>query len=106
MTMPATQPLIDDALARSPYPKHKGQTLDEIASTSEGLVYLDWLIGWLGEQGIKSDFRNSLSRYLARPEISRAVDEAIETRSASRGDVPGAWHPPGANRPWWEKARR
>jgi hypothetical protein len=101
-----TQTQVDDALARSPYPKHKGRTLDEIASTSEGLVYLDWLVGWLGEQGIKSDFRNSLSRYLARPEIRQSVDEAIETRSASRGDVPGAWHPPGINKPWWEKAKR
>lgn len=95
---------VDDALVQSPYPRFKGKTLGEIASTSEGLIYLDWLVGWMEEQKIDSDFRASLTRFLARPEISRAVDDVIDNRSVGKNDdVPGAWHPPGVNRPWWEK---
>jgi hypothetical protein len=98
---------VDDALVRSPYPRFKGKTLDEIAATSEGLLYLDWLVGWMEDQTLHNSqiqFYKSLQRYLARPEISRAVDDAIENRSIRKDDdVPGAWHPPGANKPWWEK---
>ncbi len=94
---------IDDAQVQSPYPRFKGQTLHEIASTSEGLLYLDWLIGWMEEKKIENDFRDHLKRYLKRPEISRAVDEAVDQRSFKNDDVPGAWHPPGLNKPWWEK---
>jgi hypothetical protein len=95
---------VNDAQVQSPYPRYKGETLDAIASTTEGLLYLDWLVGWLEEQDLRSDFRACLQRYLARPEISRAVTEAVESRSVGKSDdVPGAWHPPGLNRPWWEK---
>lgn len=94
---------VDDAKVTSPYPRFKGQALDEIASTVDGLIYLDWLVGWLQEKKIQGDFRDSLERYLARPEIDRAVEEAIDQQTFSSDDVPGAWHPPGLNQPWWEK---
>ncbi len=95
---------IDDAEVRSPYPRFKDRALHEIASTTGGLIYLDWLVGWMEEQKIASEFRKSLTRFLARPEISRAVDLAIEHRSSGKSDdVPGAWHPPGLNKKFWEK---
>lgn len=103
MSEPAAQ--VDDALVCSPYPRFRGKMLHEIASTSEGLLYLDWLVGWIQEQRLCGDFYDSLERYLARPEISRAVDEAIENREAGSDDVLGAWHPAGLNKPWWEKNR-
>lgn len=94
---------MDDSQAVSPYPKFKGKTLDQIAATSEGLCYLDWLIGWLEQTRQLGPFTNHLKRYLARPEVSRAVSEALESHEYDSDDVPGAWHPPGVNKPFWER---
>jgi hypothetical protein len=36
---------------RLPFGNYRGQTLDEVAATDEGLRYLDWLVGWDGLYG-------------------------------------------------------
>ncbi len=47
-------------------PKYKGQTLDVIAETDEGLKYLDWLYG----QDIRDPFlKAALRAYMEDPAI-------------------------------------
>jgi uncharacterized protein (DUF3820 family) len=53
--------------------KYRGQTIDNIAETDEGLLYLDWLIGqsWVHEMT-----RIALEVYLTQSSIVREIDRA------------------------------
>lgn len=59
---------------RMPFGKYKGSTLDEVASTDEGLRYLDWLVG----RDLYPETRLRIEAYLADPTIRRALEEAID----------------------------
>ena len=88
--------------ARSPYKKFLGKTLGEIGDSDEGLKYLDWLIGWMEDEEIRTDFYASLKQFVALPHISRAIELAID-KTGHDDDVPGAWHPEEFKKPWWER---
>jgi uncharacterized protein (DUF3820 family) len=55
--------------------KHDGKTLARIGSNSEGLKYLDWLVG---QDWVDGPLRENLQTYLRHPEIARQLDAAIE----------------------------
>jgi uncharacterized protein (DUF3820 family) len=58
-----------------PFGKYRGRTLDDIASTDEGLQYLDWLIG---QPWISGLLEGKLLTYLADPAIRRELDRILE----------------------------
>ncbi len=51
--------------------KYRGETLDDIASTDEGLKYLDWL---LGESDANAHSYPYLSAYMNDPSIKRELE--------------------------------
>ena len=54
-----------------PFGKHKGRTLDTIASTDDGLKYLDWLRG--ERSWGRRDIDSALAAYLDDAAIKREV---------------------------------
>lgn len=58
---------------RMPFGKFQGKTLDEIASTREGLLWLDWAAGEL--DGTAGD---RIRQYVALPGVAAAIDDAME----------------------------
>jgi hypothetical protein len=54
-----------------PLGKHKGETLDRIAETDEGLLYLDWIIG---QSWVRPRLQEALSAYLDFAPIRRDLD--------------------------------
>ena len=63
-----------------PFGKHRGKTLDAIASTDDGLQYLDWLRGERESKGqppfVKASALNeALAAYLDDPAIRRELDK-------------------------------
>lgn len=56
-----------------PFGKHKDKTIGEVASTDEGLRYLDWMVG-IAKPGY---FKNALESYLETPAISGEVDSVL-----------------------------
>lgn len=54
--------------------KYKGVTLDDIASTDEGLKYLDWLNGqtWLNDP-----LKKHVVNYLSDPSIRKELDALL-----------------------------
>jgi len=59
--------------------KYKGQTLDMIACTKEGLEYLDWLVGqeWC-RNSVKEHLENYLSDKSIQKELSAGDNEFEE----------------------------
>ena len=55
-----------------PLGKYRGQKLDEIAQTDEGLKYLDWLIG---QDWVQAPLKTALEAYLSDESISRELSE-------------------------------
>lgn len=59
-----------------PFGKYKGRSIDQIAESDEGLLYLDWLIG---QEWLKAELRRDLQAYLDQPtikaEVKRLLDE-------------------------------
>lgn len=55
---------------RMPFGKYKGQTLDDIASTDDGLRYLDWLAG----EDIRGPLKDALEAYLDDESISTELE--------------------------------
>lgn len=53
-----------------PFGKHVGKALDSIASTDEGLLYLDWLIG---QDWVRGQTREALTAYLGDPAIKKEL---------------------------------
>lgn len=58
-----------------PFGKHKGRTLDQVAETDKGLLYLDWLNGLENTSG---DLKLALETYLADPAIARELHRLLE----------------------------
>jgi len=71
-----------------PNGKHAGQTLDKIAETDPGLLYLDWLRGQRRRSGEPLD--DALAAYLDDPTIAKDIKPAIKRDSrplrAQRGE--------------------
>ncbi len=62
----------DAAAVRLSFGKHKGRSLDEIASTDEGLRYLDWLV----EEKIYDKWlRAALDIYMDDPAIKKELED-------------------------------
>ena len=57
-----------------PLGKHKGKTLDDIASTDEGLKYLDWIVG---EGFLWDRTEEAIKTYLADPAIQRDLNALV-----------------------------
>ena len=58
-----------------PLGKHKGRSIDEIATDDDGLKYLDWLVG---QDWIYGNFKVALKAYLGNPAIAREVERLTE----------------------------
>ena len=62
-----------------PFGKFKGMSLDDIAKTDRGLLYLDWLVG---QTWLKGNLKAEITAYLKDPaiadEIKRLVGEDEE----------------------------
>ena len=56
--------------------KHKGETIDDVALSDEGLQYLDWLIG----QDIPEDLQDALETYLGDPAIQEDLNDFFEEK--------------------------
>lgn len=67
-----------------PFGKHRGKSLDQIASTDEGLRYLDWLRGESGEQDQRPAARH-IRAYLDDVSIQRELDLAVQRRGRDHG---------------------
>ncbi len=81
MKMPFAQ-----AAARPLYfGKYRGRTLDDIGSTDDGLLYLDWLLSrhdptnFYGR--LDSGTLESLTAYLGDPTIAKELDAALKGRN-------------------------
>jgi len=61
---------------RLQFGKHQGQTIDAVASTDSGLLYLDFL------RGIKLDFhtKNAVCTYLDDPTIAKDLAALLEAK--------------------------
>ena len=57
-----------------PFGKFKGQTIDKVAETDEGLRYLDWMRG-LGD--LRPPHREALDAYLNDPAISEDLAKIV-----------------------------
>ena len=70
-----SEPELDDAIM--PFGKYKGKTLGQIASSDEGLLYLDWAAGeW--KDGIGDVVRAFLDDDVMQDEIKRLLEEPEE----------------------------
>lgn len=56
-----------------PYGKYRDQTIDQVASTDAGLLYLDWLRGHRESKSVDSPFDVALGVYLDDPSVARDV---------------------------------
>ena len=61
----------DAAATVMPFGKHKGRTIDAIASNDDGLRYLDWLTG--ERQGQTTQLDIALAVYLRDPSIQKEL---------------------------------
>jgi hypothetical protein len=75
----------DAAHVRMPFGKHFGRKLDEIASTDEGLLYLDWLRGdrekRIGAVAANPHFDTALRAYLDDPTIAAELTKLARGRA-------------------------
>lgn len=55
-----------------PFGKHKGEKLDDVAKTNEGLLYLDWLYG-----ETQGHVKNMLKVYLEDETIQKELKQLI-----------------------------
>jgi hypothetical protein len=63
--------------ARVPFGKHAGRTIDDVAGSDDGLLYLDWL----RDQDFSSPrcvrFGEALEAYLSDPTIARELEGLV-----------------------------
>ena len=64
---------------RMNYGKFKGMSLDDIAKTNEGLLYLDWAVGEINGEALKY-----IAAYVSHPMIKREIEEALDEREYNR----------------------
>lgn len=57
-----------------PLGQHKGKTLARIGANTEGLKYLDWLIG---QPWVNGRLKEALGVYLTHPQVAMQLDAAI-----------------------------
>ena len=57
-----------------PFGKHKGRTLDAIASDDDGLQYLDWMRGAREDDGKNDQVDRALRSYLDDPAIQKELE--------------------------------
>jgi hypothetical protein len=80
-----------------PFGKFKGSSLDSIASTDDGLCYLDWCVGEFGE----GDVLDAIETYLEDPGVQREVDRAVTEKEFRKEDREArGWH---GDKGWWSK---
>jgi hypothetical protein len=60
-----------------PWGKYKGCTLDFVAKTDEGLLYMDWFVGAAEKE---SATLTAMNEYLADPAVARELDAAVAAR--------------------------
>jgi hypothetical protein len=60
-----------------PFGKFKGRTIDQVASTDDGLKYLDWMVGL---DDLREPFKTDLTTYLAKPSVSQELDRILGDR--------------------------
>lgn len=58
-----------------PFGKHRGNELDRVAETDDGLLYLDWLNG---QENTSGDLKLALETYLADPTIAKELRNLLE----------------------------
>jgi len=83
-----------------PFGRFKGREIADVADSDDGLRYLDWLVGWIESDDDRKanmdGLLQAIREHLARPEIARRVDVAIEGSWADRPKDPEP-------KKWWEK---
>lgn len=57
-----------------PFGKYKGKTLDQIASSDEGLKYLDWL---MGQTNLFGEFKESINIYMSDEIIKNELTKLL-----------------------------
>jgi hypothetical protein len=57
-----------------PFGDYAGRTLDSIAATDEGLLYLDKIRGW---PALIPKVKNAIDIYLSDPSIARELDSLL-----------------------------
>jgi hypothetical protein len=62
----------DAAVFIMPFGKYQGRKLDDIASSNEGLRYLDWLFG--EGKDITKPWHAAVATYLADPSIKKELE--------------------------------
>ena len=60
-----------------PFGKFRGQTIDHVAESDAGLLYLDWLIG---QNWIRDGLRTALETYLGDPGIKGEIEKVMKVR--------------------------
>lgn len=60
---------------RMSFGKYKGKSLDQIASSKEGLRWLDWAAG---EFDPTSSAGAAIRMYVSDPQVQREIEEALE----------------------------
>ncbi len=60
-----------------PFGKYSRQRLDEIAETDEGLLYLDWLRGWLAGKENLAGLLEVVEIYLSDSAIAKELDALL-----------------------------
>jgi len=59
--------------------KYAGRTIDQVAETDEGLLYLDWLLGEMQTGGtVYAGARDALDAYLADTTVARELEELLD----------------------------
>jgi len=76
-TTKSAAPAKPDGSRVVPFGKYKGRTLDDVASTPEGLRYLDWLVG---QDFVRDDLAAAITTYLGDETVKRELAEALESR--------------------------
>ncbi len=54
-----------------------GQSIERIAESDEGLLYLDWLVG---QSWLKAELRRELEAYLGQPTIKAEVQRLLDEK--------------------------
>jgi hypothetical protein len=57
-----------------PFGKFQGQTLDDVASSDEGLRYLDWI---RGQPDLPPVLNEALNSYFAYPPVARDLEDLL-----------------------------
>ena len=58
-----------------PFGKFKGMSLDDIAKTDRGLLYLDWLVG---QTWLKGNLKAEITAYLQDPAIADEIKRIVK----------------------------